>query len=79
MKTPKLYQWAKDGYPPVDITDFFSYRNAMDLINAYSALEINHTKMYQTLKEVKADINIVGQVSKATLEKINSLLKELKS
>jgi len=78
MKTPKLYQWAKDGYPPVDITDFFSYRNARDLINAYSALEINHAKMHKALKEVKSDINIVGEVSKKTLEKINSILKELK-
>ena len=36
-------------------------------------------RMYQTLKEVQTDINIVGQVSHATLKKIISILKELKS
>ena len=37
------------------------------------------TEMHQVLKEVRSDINIVGQVSHATLEKIKTLLKELKS
>ena len=44
----------------------------------FNELELNR-KMHEALKEVKADINIVGEVSQKTREKINLLLKEMKS
>ncbi len=36
-------------------------------------------EMHEALKDVHTDITIVGEVSRATLEKIKSILKELKS
>ena len=37
-----------------------------------------HAEMHEALKDVHTDITIVGEVSHATLDKIKSLLKELK-
>ena len=51
----------------------------MDLVAERRALESKAPEMHELLKDVQTDFTIVGEVSQETVEKINFILKELKS
>ena len=71
----------KTGRTIANCMSYSSNINSEKIINenlANAKLISKCPEMHQTLKEVQSDINIVGEVSKETLEKIIAILKELK-
>ena len=81
MKTPKLYQWKLDAFPPIETKSFLSIGNVLELLNAYQDKVNENHEMYEALKdyynELRKHPEILDDKLYKQYQKIGSLLNEI--